>query len=111
MAIAKKPSEAEEEYFARVEAEKKRQRSLSAAQALGQQERERLRALHHMRCPKCGMQLSQLSLAGVQVERCFGCNGIFLDEQDVHELIREENDFSRTLHFFDRGNYSKDPSQ
>ena len=110
MASSKKPSSSEEEYFARLEAEKKRERSLVATQALGQQERDRLKALHHMRCPKCGMPLSQLTLSGVQVERCFGCNGIFLDAEDVRQLIKEESDFSRTLHFFARGSYAKEPS-
>lgn len=103
----KKPSEAEEEYFARAEAEKKRKRTLEATQALGAQERERLRELHYMRCPKCGMQLVELSLRGVQVDRCFGCNGIFLDEAEVKQLIVEEGYWSRMLHFFAKGSYEK----
>lgn len=107
---AKKPSEAEQEYFARIEAEKKRKRVFASTQALGVQEREELRQKHHMRCPKCGMQLVELDFRGVQVERCFGCNGIFLDETDVQQLIAEEGYWSRMLHFFAKGSYEKGPS-
>lgn len=101
----KKPSNSEQEYFARAEAEKKRQRMLDNTRAMGDAEREKLRALHHMRCPKCGMQLSELSLKGVKVERCFSCNGIFLDEADVKLLIHEEGYWSNMLHFFAKGTY------
>lgn len=104
----KKPSESEEEYFAREEAEKRRKLVLSETRAMADEERERLRTLHHMRCPKCGMQLTELALEGARVDRCFGCNGVFLDEEDVKKLIHQEGYWSRMMHFFSGHDYAKD---
>jgi Zn-finger nucleic acid-binding protein len=103
--IKRKPSEAEEEFFAREEAEKKRRLMVAKTRDMADADREKLKALHHMRCPKCGMQLSELSLHGVQVERCFGCHGIFLDESDIQRLIVQEGYWSRMLNFFARQDY------
>ncbi len=36
------------------------------------QERESLRAQHWMRCPKCGVQLDEITFRGVKVDKCFG---------------------------------------
>lgn len=98
--VSKKPSGNEEEYFAREEAEKKRKLVHKETKALADAERERLKDLHYMRCPKCGMQLTELTMANARVDRCFSCNGIFLDEADVKSLIHQEGYWSRMLHFF-----------
>ena len=108
---SKKPSESEEEYFVREETEKRRKFVLAETRAMADADRERLRVLHHMRCPKCGMQLTELSLEGARVDRCFGCNGIFLDEDDVKKLIHQEGYWSRMMHFFSGQNYAKDPAK
>ncbi|MCH9683051.1 MAG: zf-TFIIB domain-containing protein [Deltaproteobacteria bacterium] len=41
-------------------------------QELTVQERESLRAQHWMRCPKCGVQLDEITFRGVKVDKCFG---------------------------------------
>lgn len=108
MSASKKPSEAEDEFFAREEAEKKRKMILAQTKALAEVERQRLQALHHMRCPKCGMALTELTLNGVVVDRCFTCHGIFLDEGDLKKITGEPGYWARMLHFFARKDYSKD---
>jgi Zn-finger nucleic acid-binding protein len=105
--VSKKPSDSEEEFFAREEAEKKRRLAIANSHAMADAERERLRALHHMRCPRCGMALSKLALHGVEVARCFDCHGIFLGEADVQKLIGNEGYFARAMHFFARKDYIK----
>lgn len=104
----KKPSEAEEEFFAREEAEKKRKLALSQVKALADGERQKLKETHFMRCPKCGMQLAELSLNGVMVDRCFGCHGMFLDADDIKKLMGQEGYWSRMLHFFARKDFAHD---
>ena len=103
-----KPSEAEEEFFAREEAEKKRKLALAQTKVLADAERHKLRDAHYMRCPKCGLQLTELSLNGVMVDRCFGCHGMFLDEEDVKKLMGQEGYWSRMLHFFARKDFAHD---
>lgn len=89
----KKPSKDEEEFFARQEAEARRKLALEKARAMEHAERERLRAVHHMRCPKCGMELETIAVRGVQVDRCFSCNGTWLDEGELETLAGKEPGF------------------
>ena len=49
-----KPSEKEEEYFARQTIEKRRLEAEAARDAMASEEKTRLKELHHMHCPKCG---------------------------------------------------------
>ena len=49
----------------------------------------KLKALHWLRCPKCGMKMESVIVAGVEVERCFACGGTFLDAGDLERLAKE----------------------
>jgi uncharacterized protein len=81
-----KTSDTEEEYFARENAERLRKLAAEAKKSLADTEREQLRNLHHMRCPKCGMELKEIPVRGVQVDRCFSCNGTWLDAGELEKL-------------------------
>ena len=63
-------------------------RKLAAEQkkSLAQAERDKLKQLHQMRCPKCGMELKEIEVRGVQVDRCFSCNGPWLDAGELEKL-------------------------
>lgn len=83
----------EEEYFARQEMERRRERAAESQQPTeraDQAERDRLKALHFMRCPKCGMALEALTLEGVEIDRCRSCNGTWLDAGELDQLSRRE---------------------
>jgi hypothetical protein len=83
-----KASDTEEEYFARENAERLRKLAAEQKKALAESEREKLRALHHMRCPKCGMELKEIAVRGVDVDRCFSCNGTWLDAGELEKLAK-----------------------
>jgi len=85
-----KRSSAEDEFFVREDAEKKRRLALAAKRQTGEAERERLRALHHMRCPKCGMELKTVAFRGVEADLCFTCGGLFLDRGEIDLIARPE---------------------
>ena len=110
MSNVHRPSQLEEEFFAREEAEKKRKLALHEAKAMAAAERDRLRDLHHMHCPRCGMGMHELTLRGVSIVRCFSCHGIFLDESDLAALQGEEGLVTRVLHFFFRQDYAAEES-
>lgn len=41
-----------------------------------------------MRCPKCfGGTLERLELAGIEVDRCAQCQGVWLDEYELDDLL------------------------
>jgi len=83
-----KPTEKEEEYFAREEfnratkIEQKRQKEIETENRL------KLKELHFMRCPKCGMQLVEIDYRGIKIDKCTACEGIWLDAGEL-ELIAQ----------------------
>jgi len=81
-----KPTATEEEYFARENAERMRKLAAEQKKSLAQAERDKLKQLHQMRCPKCGMELKEIEVRGVQVDRCFSCNGTWLDTGELEKL-------------------------
>jgi len=81
-----KASDTEEEYFARENAERLRKLAAEQKKSLADAERQKLRQLHQMRCPKCGMELKEITIRGVEVDRCFSCNGTWLDEGELEKL-------------------------
>ncbi len=81
-----KPSSSEDEYFVREDAEKKRKLALQAKREHQAAELKRLKDLHWMRCPKCGLEMHELKLRGVDVDVCFSCNGVFLDQRDLEHF-------------------------
>ncbi|RPH70022.1 MAG: hypothetical protein EHM78_13000 [Myxococcaceae bacterium] len=85
-----RPSASENEYFARQEAERRRVKALEAQRGMEQAERERLKALYYLRCPKCGMALETVTLHGVEIDRCYSCNGTWLDEGELEQLAETE---------------------
>ena len=81
-----KPSQNEEEYFAKRDAEilKARREATARAQADAQ------RKSHLMKCPKCGADLHTESYHGVQVDRCKECLGIWLDAGEAETMLKHE---------------------
>ncbi len=86
----KKPSETEEEFFAREEAAKQQKLAIERARLLKATEREELKKQHWMRCPKCGMELQSMTFRDVTIDRCFSCHGTWLDEGELEQLTGRE---------------------
>ena len=81
-----KPSEQEEEYFARMEFEKKKKIEEEKHKKLNAEEKKSLKGLHYMRCPKCGMELIEIDYKGIKVDRCSECEGIWLDAGELETV-------------------------
>ena len=92
-----KPSANEEEYFARQEAERKRKVAEERQAAMIAEERESARALHFMKCPKCGMQLEEMAFGDVRVDKCFSCEGLWLDKGELEVIRQKEGGFMGRL--------------
>lgn len=92
-----KPSEREDEYFARQELERRRKLAEEQRARLQQEEREKARALHFMKCPKCGMQLEEIEFGGVRIDKCFGCEGVWLDKGELESVQSKEPGFAKRL--------------
>ncbi|MBF8258446.1 MAG: hypothetical protein HW377_820 [Actinobacteria bacterium] len=81
--MTQKPSEREEEYFVRMEFERRKQIEMEGQKKLAVEERERLKSLHFMKCPKCGMELIEIDYRGVKVDKCSACEGVWLDAGEL----------------------------
>jgi predicted Zn-ribbon and HTH transcriptional regulator len=97
-----KPSNAEEEYFVRQELERRKEWARENAARTAKDEQERLRALHHMKCPKCGTDLHTSELHGVTVDSCPACRGMWFDAGEVDHMLEHEQTglFKRVSTFF-----------
>jgi hypothetical protein len=56
-------------------------------------ERQRLKDLHYMKCPKCGHDLKVEALQGIEIDRCTFCEGFFVDAGELEQLflMREQS--------------------
>jgi hypothetical protein len=92
-----KPSGQEEEYFARQEAERRRKLAAERDALMQEDERQQQRALHFMKCPKCGMQLEEIAFGDVRVDKCFHCEGMWLDKGELETMQTKEPGFMGKL--------------
>ena len=90
---AKKPSHEEEEFFAKEEATRLHALAQERARKMKEEELEKLKQLHFMHCPRCGFDLKSVQFKGFTVEKCFHCNGTWLDAGELEALAGKESDF------------------
>ncbi len=88
--MANKPSEKEQEYIARMEFEKLQKMKAESQKKLAAEEKNRLRELHYMRCPKCGMELVEIDYQSIMVDKCTKCEGIWLDAGEFESVSKLE---------------------
>jgi len=88
--MPEKPSEKEDEYFARIEFEKKKRLEQEKHLKLAAEEKKRLKELHFMRCPKCGMELIEIDHKGIKIDKCSECEGVWLDAGELERTSRLE---------------------
>ncbi len=85
-----KPSENEDEYIARMEFERKKKAEMDKQRKLAQEEKKRLKELHFMKCPKCGMELIEIDYKGTKIDECSQCRGVWLDAGELTVVSRME---------------------
>lgn len=81
-----KPSGKEDEYFTKKEFERLRKIEQEKHSKLAETEKKKLKDLHFMSCPKCGMELIEIDFKGIKVDKCSECEGIWFDAGEF-ELV------------------------
>jgi len=99
MSPYKSVSDKEEEYFARQEAEKLRRLADEAKKATEEAEKKRLKELHYMSCPKCGMGLTEIVFREIKIDKCFSCEGVWLDGGELEQVLDTEKGVSVLIKF------------
>jgi uncharacterized protein len=87
------PSDQEQEYFAREEMKRRKKEQEELATRMVDEEKQKLKDLHYMRCPKCGMELKEFEFRDVKLDRCDNCGGIFFDQGEMEQLLQRNEDF------------------
>ncbi len=87
-----KPTRNEEEFFAREEAEKLHKLHQEKLKDLDKTKELAEKKLHWMKCPKCGYGLEVIKWRAVEVDKCFRCGVIVLDDGELEQLAGKEND-------------------
>lgn len=87
------PSEQEDEYFARLEFERRKQALQEAQGRAAEDERQRILAVAKGRCPKCAAPLLQVHYRGVEIDKCSRCEGIWLDAGEMEKIAPEDAGF------------------
>ena len=91
--MAVKPSESEDEYFARLEFEKRKAALKAAEGAAAETERQRVLAVGKGRCPKCGAPLAAVTFRKVEIDKCTGCGGVWLDMGELEMIAPDDKSF------------------
>ncbi len=96
-----KPSHQEDEYFAKVELQKKRDLAEKIKKEKSDQELEELKKLHWRHCANCGFDMHPIVYKGVTIDQCPNCSGVFLDPGELEQLAGEDESlFGRFVDVF-----------
>jgi uncharacterized protein with PIN domain len=85
MAIDEKPSRNEDEYFAKQDAELRRQMRERL-----DRERAAQSAGEGIKCPRCSANLREEQRESVKLDTCPACGGIWLDKGELEMLMQVE---------------------
>ena len=88
-----KPSNREEEYFARMEFERRRKEAEARRGEEIEETRRRIATLGAMLCPRCGAELVPVHYREVEIDKCSRCEGIWLDCGELERLGEGEGGF------------------
>jgi ribosomal protein S27AE len=92
-----KPSEQEEEYFARLEFERRKQALAEQQPPADVEATQQQAAVTQFRCPKCGASLVATHYKGIEIDKCSRCQGIWLDSGELERMLAEEPGLLRAL--------------
>ena len=88
-----KPTEQEDEYFARIEFERRRKVLDERESQVAEEERQRILAVARGRCPKCGAELVPVPYRGIELDKCSRCQGVWLDFGELDQVVAEDKGF------------------
>ncbi|TRZ97168.1 MAG: hypothetical protein D4R80_07520 [Deltaproteobacteria bacterium] len=79
----RKPTEGEGEYIARIEYLRRKKVEEEKDREMAEETKRKRKELHFMHCPKCGMQLIEVDYKTLKIDRCSGCDGVWLDAGEL----------------------------
>lgn len=59
---------------------------------VAEKQREELKTLHWMRCPKCGHAMNTTDIEGIEVDTCSLCEGIYFDRGELEQVLMRKQE-------------------
>ena len=88
--MTNKPSDKEAEYFAKLDAEKRKKLREKLDGKRSEERKKQEKEAHWMKCPKCGADLKEIKQNDIAIDECAECGGIWLDSGELEMLLKSE---------------------
>jgi rubrerythrin len=88
-----KPNKVENQQVWEYELRRRLQSLEAEQQSIADKEKNRLKKLHWMRCPKCGQNLVTGHNGLVEIDVCPSCRGLWLDANELESIVASESGF------------------
>ena len=92
-----KGKDLENDYFIRENAVSKHKADMEREQKKHEIDEEKLKALHFMKCSKCGHDLETKRMTYVDVEQCTSCGALVIEANQIDKFIAEEKSILKSL--------------
>ena len=69
---------------------KREEKMLQKIKEENEKRMKELKELHYMHCPKCGFDMVEVSLEGINIDKCIFCEGIFFDYGELEKLLKNK---------------------
>ena len=86
--VTEKPSDREDEFFLKMDAEKIGSLRGDLDEKRKEEEKQKRKETHWMKCPKCGTDLEEINYQSVMIDKCNECHGIWLDAGELELLTK-----------------------
>ncbi len=86
-----------EAYFQAREIELLRKHRQEREQKRAAKEKEDLKNLHYMHCPKCGTKMEVIKMQEIEVDKCPQCWGVYFDDNELEQLMEIESKKRRSV--------------
>ncbi len=93
----KKGKSFETDYFIRENATSKHKLEHEESKKNKKAHDEQLKALHYMKCPKCGHDMETKRMSYIDIDQCTSCGAIVLEHDNVDRFIAEEQSILKSL--------------
>jgi hypothetical protein len=93
----KKNKDLEADYFIKQNADDKHRLEEEEKRQLKQEVDEEQKALHLMKCPKCGHDLVKKRMSYIDVDQCTSCGALVLMPEDIDGFITEEKSILKSF--------------
>ena len=91
-----KPSKIEEQQVREYELHRRLQKLEAEQRASAETEKQQLKELHWMHCPKCGQELAAEKYGSVEIDLCPSCRGLWLDANELETILATESGLFRS---------------